>query len=300
MANSANVCIGGGETDVFSSSAQDYVTKFGYLWNPSDPFAVVYPLILNQYRPSGQKAGGPWDALAEGCMRTRAILFCNKTPGDCAVASSSAPSLGTLTGVSVASKLGTTAASVVGGIAGVASVTGPIAAGVGIAVSTILQVFQAHAAAEARQSTALCGISGPTTNAIQSVDAAIAQGQDTPASGAAAMSYIYSQMVAALGSIFKKGNAADGYERVMQCQVALAQYRYGIVPLPVPLGGNSSVSVNQTSTIVPIPGTSEVETPVTVTPVSTGVVASQIQSSGLAAILLIAAGVVIFLIATRR
>lgn len=295
MSTSTNVCIGGGETDVFSSNAQDYVTKFGYLWNPSDPFAVAYPLIINQYRPSGQKPGGPWDALAEGCMRTRAILFCNKTPGDCASYSSGAPSLGTIQGVSAAAKIGTTATSVIGSIAGIASVTGPIAAGVGIAVSEILQVFQAHAAAEQRQSTALCGIAGPTTNAIQGVDAAIAQGQDTPASGAAAMSYIYSQMVAALGSIFKKGNAADGYERVMQCQVALAQYRYGIIPLPVPLGGSL-----QTATVTPIAGTSEVETPITVTPVSTGVVGSQVQSSGVAAILLVAAAVVIFLIATRR
>src|SRR5271168_795716 len=81
------ICVGGGQHSAssLSASAQAYVTGFGFSWNSADPFAIVYPLILSQYRPVGQAAGGAWDALATACMMTRAMLFCNSTPDDCGV-----------------------------------------------------------------------------------------------------------------------------------------------------------------------------------------------------------------------
>src|SRR5271163_1340479 len=84
------VCVGGGQhaASSYATTPQAYVTAFGYSWNSADPFASVYKLILSQYRPVGQLAGGAWDALAEACMRTRNMLFCNNVPADCGISPS--------------------------------------------------------------------------------------------------------------------------------------------------------------------------------------------------------------------
>jgi hypothetical protein len=253
-----NVCVGGGSNSSFSSNPQDYVTQFGYVWSSTDPYAVVYPLILAQLRPKSQKAGGPWDALCEACMRTRAILFCNTKPGDC---QTSVLGTSSLSLVSSTSKLALSGAQLGESIAGVASsALGVATLGIGIILSGVLQIFQAHAAAEARQSSALCGIAGPATNAIQATDAAVASGQASPAQGYATMQQIYTAMVGSLASIYKSGNAADGYDEIMECQVALAGYRYGIVAFPVSVSSPiTSVSVSPNATIAASAGTSSLE-----------------------------------------
>jgi hypothetical protein len=232
------ICVGGGQhaTSSYSTDPKAFVTGFGYPWTGSlDPFASVYKLILSQYRPVGQAAGGAWDALAEACMRTRNMLFCNNVPNDCGTSQSSLAS-----GLSVArtaAGLGVSGASAGLGIAtalgaSISSIAGAALPGVGLALTAILTVYQNHVNAEARQETALCTENPAVAIAMQQIDAAVSSGSATPQQGYSAMVQLSSQFVGALSSIYKSGNAADGYERIFKCQVALSLYRYGLSPLP--------------------------------------------------------------------
>jgi hypothetical protein len=242
------ICVGGGENSAssYSTSALAYVAGFGYTWNSADPLASVYPLIMSQYRPTGQAAGGAWDALCEACMRTRTMLFCNKVPNDCG-----SGDVNPLTSVNTAkqlSGLGISGASTGIGIAnafgaGISSVAGSIIPGIGIALSAILQIFQNHAAAEAKQANVLCSLNPYASSAIQQIDAAILAGVDSPNAGYSAMVQLGVQYTGGLAAIYKKGNAADGYERIMACQIAASLYRYGLSTLPPSLNPMASASV---------------------------------------------------------
>lgn len=221
--SSKPICVGGGETSAsaFSTNAQDYVQGFGFNWNPNDPFASVYPLILSVYRPPGHLSGGSWDALAEACMRTRTMLFCNKVPYDC-LSGPVAAGTGNEKLISAASGIGVS----------VASVFVPLP-GVGQLINGIIGTFAAHAQAEAKQSNTLCAACGSASEGIQSFDNAVASNAADAGSAYQGMNQLSLQFAGFLAQIYKKGNAADGYERIMKCQLLLSSYGYGLTPLPV-------------------------------------------------------------------
>src|SRR5271154_6018988 len=263
-----NVCVGGGQhaASSYATSAQAYVTAFGYTYNSSDPFASIYMLVLSQFRPVGQAAGGAWDALSEACMRTRNLLFCNNTPDDCGSSFAASSALGTLR---LGSGIGLSGASAGIGIAnaagaGISSIAGAAIPAVGAILSAVLSVYQKHVAAEAAQEGQLCTECPAATSIMKQIDAAVVSGSATGEQAYSAMENLSTQFIGALSGIFKSGNAADGYERIMKCQVALSLYLYGISPLPPNLSsgavaGDEGSATTYSSNLAFSGGTSEDE-----------------------------------------
>lgn len=276
-------CIGGGCVPT-STDPSAWVSAFGYTYNPSDPLASVYgDLIANA--PNGLTAQLAWKALAEACMRTRAMLFCNQTPGDSGSTYSSSNN-SNLLGVSV--QLGQSGAALGEGVAGVAatSALGAATAGVGIVFSALLSAIQAHAQAEARQANALSSLGPYVTECIRKADIAVAQG----AAPEDAISFLQQSFMAVKNSwapLLKSCNAFCWYNAILDLIVQVsAQYYQLPTSLPELQQSNENnvivpTAVETTQTSALAPGAN-----------STSILAPSILSSGNTPLLIIAAVVI--------
>ena len=232
------VCIGGGGgCNPYSSgtSTQEFLSAFGYTYNPNDPLDLQYNDIATQYQPPAlfnTKFSAGFLNHAKACMRSRSLLFCKATPGDCGGTQSVVGKLPSLSSTQVAGQIaglgiqgGSTIASVLG--AGGALLSG-VTLGATAALSVILQVFQAHAAAVTAQANSLCTLCPQATTAMQQIDAAVKAGSATPAQGIAAIQTIAKQFKQAILALTKSCNAFCAYDAIMQMQAAISPYIYGV------------------------------------------------------------------------
>src|ERR1700722_1110228 len=146
------VCVGGGQrsySDLVSTpnAVQTILSAFGYTYNVNDPLAYVYPLIIAQNNNIAGKYGkGFTPAIMEACLRTRSMLFCNDSPGDCLYKNLS---VGTSKGTSIGVGLAAAGIGDLGAAFGIG--------GLGTVVSDIAAIFEGHSNAEAAQTNSLCG-----------------------------------------------------------------------------------------------------------------------------------------------
>lgn len=212
-------------------SVQTWVTSFGYIYNPNDPFVADYESILNEIAPPGLVGSGydepGWGWLTEACLRTRAVLYYKNQPGDCG--SPSQPNTG-------ASDI--EAGAQIGGA--IASSFGAAIPGLGSIISLITSIFEAHAQAVATEQATLCQVSGQATQGIKAIDAAVIAGKITPAQGLQAMQQLSQICASGLSKIAKNStDAANYYVGIMNAHSAFAPYYYAAVA-PV---GVSAVAV---------------------------------------------------------
>jgi len=163
--------------------------------------------------------------LAEACMRTRAVLFCNSAPGDAgSTAQSSASS--NLIGVSVGA--GFKAASTIEGFAKVAtsSALGAVTLGLSSVFQTILGVFQHHAAAEKAQSNALSTITPQLTEIIRKADYGVAVKQLSPEDAINFLQQNFQQAKNAWAPIEHSCNAFCWYNDILDMIVSASQHYY--------------------------------------------------------------------------
>lgn len=197
-------CVGGGCTpdDV---SAQDFVEAFGYTYNPADPLSQTYKDLLATL-PSGLRSSYPgWVAMAEACMRTRALLFCNKTPGDAGTTQQSSANSNLLgQGVGVATTVATT----------VANSLGIATFGLSSLVAPLLSLFQAHAKAEAAQANALNNLTPLFTEYVRKIDSAFFAGQLDASDAANAIAQAAISFKSSVASLYKSCNAFCGYDAI--------------------------------------------------------------------------------------
>lgn len=217
-------CIGGGceptETDVSA-----WLAAFGYQYDPNDPLGQDYKNVIAE-APSATRSA-VWDALAEACMRSRAMLFCNQTPGDSGTTQSAAASSNAL-GVSLSQNLSTEAQ--VGGLAANALQAVPVVGQIaGPALQEILSLFQHHAQAEAAQSGALSKLGPYVTQAIRQVDYAVASGQISPEEGVSFLESISASMKSSDASLTKSCNAFCGYNAIVDCIAKVSTYYYALL-----------------------------------------------------------------------
>lgn len=235
----SNLCTGGGSDA--NASAQEFVTGFGYTWNDADPLASQYASVIAKNNPvAGTGFSNGWAALAEACMRTRAVLFCNSQPGDCAAPGESQANgaAGTLADIQLGGEsatLGISAAALGAQIAGdtaLVGTLGAVTAGVGLVLAPIITIFANHAAAEARQSNALCKLCPEVTSAISQIDAAVLTGKASVSQGLAALGSIQQQFKQATLTLTKRCNAFCGYNAVIQClyDISSAFYQNALNP----------------------------------------------------------------------
>jgi hypothetical protein len=225
MSCRTDYCIGGGCVPT-TTSVQAWLSAFGYEYDENDPLAQDYANVIAE-APSDVR-GAVWDALCEACMRARAMLFCNSTPGDSGTTQSAAASSNAL-GVSLGKSLGTEeqigsdAATALGiAVPGVGAIAGA-------ALDEVLSIFAAHAKAEEAQSNALSSLSPQVTQAIRQADYAVANGTATPEDAQTFLENVSTQMASSDASLTKSCNAFCGYNAIVAAIAQVSQYYYALI-----------------------------------------------------------------------
>jgi hypothetical protein len=331
------LCVGGGgNCNPFEGTAtvQDYLNGFGYTYNPNDPLASVYPQIISQNTPKSlvnTKFAKGFAIFAEACLRSRTLLYCNRTPGDGTTPASVSSSAAALRvdsqlglsaagiGVGIASKLG----AITGGLAGA---LGAATAGAGIAIGVLLQIYANHAAAVARQANALGTLCPEATAVMNSIDSAVQSGQISQSDGSAALSQLAATFKANTASLYKDCNAFCAYYAILEMQMQISPYRWGGIIVPQPIVGSSagvpqstarlatpyvfnsepSAGTGIVATVTPTPAiSSPVEeigsgTMATAVPLTAAQSVAAVAPSNTGLYLLIGAAIVIFLLFFRK
>lgn len=232
------LCIGGGS--VPNGTADQYLAAFGY--------SAPYPLSDTTYRqvasdnhppktsrgPGGQDN---WTELAVACMKARAVLFCNSTPGDITGLQQGSSELQTLGQIGSIAGPGISIGS---GIANLAGFGGTLLSGVTLgasaALTAILDVFEAHAQAEQVQEHVLASLCPQATSAIRQIDRAVINGQAAISDAIGALAQLNSTFYAAITRYYNDCNAFCWYRYIVQCISASSQYLYALAqyqPKPV-------------------------------------------------------------------
>jgi hypothetical protein len=178
----------------------------------------------------GSKFEKGYRALAEACLRARALLYCNNTPGDAGTTSAgiSQNVAGYAANIAISgAQIGEAAAQVA-----ITSTLGLATAGIGLAIGPILAIFQNHAKAVTAQANALSTLCPQASVAIQKFDNAVFTGQATPAQAQLATQQLAASMAASVKSLTKNCNAFCAYNAILQAFVAIAPayYQQGLNP----------------------------------------------------------------------
>jgi hypothetical protein len=224
-------CIGGGCVPT-STSVEAWLSAFGYTYEENDPLATDYANLIAQ-SPSAFNSGGlysAWPALAEACMRSRAMLFCNSSPGD------SGSTQATSSTSDLLEQAGEQAASLV-----------PVA---GQVLSDVLEVFQAHAAAEKAQATALATLAPQITEAFRRADASVAAGTSTQEQAIAFLQQTSLSAQQSWSALTKSCNAFCWFNQILNLMVSVSEYYYQL--------GISAASLEQSNEENIIPTTSNI------------------------------------------
>lgn len=220
----ACICVGGGGGCKPNGTVQDYLSGFGFSYDPNDPLAATYRMIISQDHVPGNNP--QWEALAEACMRARAMLYCQSSPGDCNVTAASVGS--ELSTVGQFTSAGIGAGSELAGALGLASgaALGAATLGAGVVASAIIDIFQNHAAAEARQANALCQLCPQFTASMRQVDSAVANRVISPTEGAQLIAQLAQNFSSEDASLAKSCNAFCGYNAIAKCLADISPYYY--------------------------------------------------------------------------
>lgn len=261
----ACVCVnGGGGCSVRNTTVQEYLTGFGVAYNPSDQ--LPYAVVLAAHTPAGiGEFLNFYKALGEACLRSRGLLFCNKTPGDCG-------SLSRASGINpivISSQLGGTGISEGSQLLSALGVASPVigvaTAGAGLALTAVLQIFQAHAQAEQQQTTALCQTVPQFNQLVAQVDAAVRSGQASPEQGISTLQQAALSFKNTVQRFTKPCNAFCAYGAICDAMVDISQYYYGVSPIPESASGFLGVG-SQAYDENPQPGASGIPGSVNVPP----------------------------------
>ena len=215
---------------------EQYVEAFGYAYNANDSLQDQYASVLaaiaaSDNIPSSEQSA--WKSLGEACMRTRSLLYCSNTPGDCtttkqSVNAAAASNLASVSQVGGLAKTGIGATGTILGATGIASgvVLSGITLGAGIILTAILTIFENHAAAEAKQANALCALCPEASAAIQATDLAVLSGQATPSQGIANLKALAQSFRNSTAGLTKACNAFCGYAAILDAIAAESDYFY--------------------------------------------------------------------------
>lgn len=303
MANAA--CIGGGSQDAWLTlSAQEILSAFGYPYDQSDPLAATYPQVAAKNNPyvKGSKWYQPFNNFAEACMRARAVLFCNSSPGDCeggqviiGADNSTSRLVGTI------GNLGIQGAQIGGELAGLTGAAlgtlGAVTAGAGFVLSAVISAFQQHAQAVARQATALCELAPEMSGYILQIDGAVQSGEITIAQAQGGIAQLATAFQNAIASLEKNCNAFCMYRALIQCVSDITPFYYQAVA-PLASAPSSPAIATQAPVIVPTVTPAQQATPaigqsVNTSPIPSGILSGSSFPSWL---LFAAAAVLLFLL----
>lgn len=182
-----------------------------------------------QGAPPGEKE------LIEASLRVRGFPYWKTTIGDCPSPTSTTQGIGAqlgIQGTQIASTAGLSALETAGVISGPATLG--IGAAVGFAIAGVEDLLQHHSLAVTREQDTLCYISGIVNQTLSKIDAAVANGSINPSQGASLVGQMITQMKGVLATIQQVCNAACVYSGVLNGHAAFALVYYRqITPMNV-------------------------------------------------------------------
>lgn len=230
-------CIGGGCVPT-TTHVSAWVEAFGYSYDANDPLLSTYRDLIAQ-SPVAHYNNAAWEALAEACMRTRALLFCNQSPGDAGSTNATAqqsnllPALGVAQqGISVGLNSAAQSASqgATGIVGTIGKLAGPIGIGVSLVFSEILSAFEHHAQAVKAQANALSTLCPYFTEAVRKADYAVFNGQATPDEAIQFLQQVGMSLKSSVASLTKSCNAFCWYNGIVDLIVAVSPMFYQYAP----------------------------------------------------------------------
>ena len=237
MASAPCVCVGGGGgCSIASTTVEQYLTAFGYVYNDSDPLSDTYQSIMGAVVTKDGVTGNiaAWKALCEACLRARGLLYCSNNPGDCGTTrqATNQAALTNLKSLGIAGQIAGQGISIGSQIASLAGQAGGILSaatfGASALLTGILTILQNHAKAEANQANVLCELCPQVTAAIISTDAAIYAGSDSQQAGIANVQEVASQFRETVAPLTHGQDAFAGYAAICDALAMQTSYLYMI------------------------------------------------------------------------
>jgi hypothetical protein len=206
-------------------------------YNPADPFASFYPIVVTRNTPLKAPAGFP--VSAEACMRARGLIYWKSTPGDCGTNKPLSDSdLQDLTIARSSASLATSTLGVAGVLAGPATLG--ISIGVAVIATAVQAIFTHHAQAVTTEQSTLCQVAQLWNQVMAQVDSQVYDGTIDPSDAATIISNLGSELTGNLEAIMKTCDAACVYQGIINCHVDFAKTYYPWLAPNGDVAGNPS------------------------------------------------------------
>jgi hypothetical protein len=204
------------------------LAAFGLVYDPTDPYADIYPVITARNAPAGlSQPVSHFQSLCEACLRARGFLYYKVSPGDCGTVTP--VQNGTAVGLNLGVQAGSSAISAVSALTGTASAAlGAVTAGAGSVVGIIASLFTAKAQAIKAQQDATCTSMQAVNATIPQLDYYVRTGQASLEDGITAIQGIAAQVLSLLESTFQSSGCNEPcyYEAIMKAHVDFATNFY--------------------------------------------------------------------------
>jgi len=194
-------------------------------YNPNDPFAAFYPVVMKRNAPQGVGNLASFLERGEANLRARGLIYYKKNPGDCG--QGTAFSNSDLQALSLGSSAVSGTTSILGSV-GVLSgaATAGIGLGVALGAQAIAGIFQHHSQAVEKEQDTICRVAGIWNQIIKYLDAQVISGALDPSDAVSIMENYALQAKSELDTILKTCNAACYYEGYINAFVDFAGIQY--------------------------------------------------------------------------
>ena len=194
-------------------TVQSELKKFGLgPYSPSDPYALIYPIVLGRNTPAGVKRPD-FMAQGEAFLRARTIAYMKKHPGDCG--GSFIPQGSNALQAVKLSQAALGGASAIGtavGATALSAVLGPLTLGFSLGAIPFTLIEAHHAQAVQTEETTLCQLTGGFNVTAQAIEKAVRENQISERDADAYIENLSDNIVQGLEQIKKVCNAACYYQ----------------------------------------------------------------------------------------
>lgn len=199
-------------------------------FDPNDPFASLYPVIIQRNKPAGANSG--FDNACEAMLRAGGLIYSKQVDGDCGSAGVGATGFTNSQIVGLAGQAGSLS---VGGLGAVGVLSGAATFGIGaaitVAVAGISEIFQHHAQAVANEQRTICSVVNYFNAAKQQIEQSLLSGEITPAQAVTYLNQVGNAAKTGMSSIEQVCNAACYFKGYINALLDFSrQYYPAIAP----------------------------------------------------------------------
>jgi hypothetical protein len=194
---------------------------------PSE-FQAQCSTVAARHVPSG--APSDFVTVCTASLIARGIIYFKSTPGDCPQPTQLGITDAQITGL--AGSAASAGAQIGLSVAGIASMAGAVLPGIGVAVTAISAIFNAHAQAVANEQATICAVAGIINQVFATYDSAVRRGLISPSTAYAGMQTYLNQVNGQLQSIYKSCNASCVYQGILAAHADFVESYYPQIAPP--------------------------------------------------------------------